>query len=162
MAATAGATDRQEKDMVVNPNLATQLAREHQQPHWSPAPRTPGPAARITRRLAAAISRAGVAAHRRPAPSGQPARIGLANQPPRPPRLAAATDGRDIRHYGQQGPAPDCSLAAAADEDLGALAVSKLGHLDQDPNARYVPCSVSRTRANDQYRSADLARCLRL
>jgi hypothetical protein len=58
--------------MFINPNLATRLAREHQRELLAeasqrqqlrhrpglPAPDAPGPDARITRRLAAAIARA--------------------------------------------------------------------------------------------------------
>jgi hypothetical protein len=65
--------------MFMNPNLATQLAHEHQRQmlaqasqqqlrhqHGYPAPRTEGLAARVARRLAAAIARAGVAAAQAP------------------------------------------------------------------------------------------------
>jgi hypothetical protein len=61
--------------MFINPDLATRLAREHhgellaqasqrrlRHQHHRPAAGTPDPAAPITRRLAAAIARAGVAA----------------------------------------------------------------------------------------------------
>jgi len=60
--------------MFINPNLATRLAREHQREllaqasqrqlrrRHRPAPGAPGVTARITRRLAAAIARAGAVA----------------------------------------------------------------------------------------------------
>jgi hypothetical protein len=88
---TRRAPDKQEKAMISNPNLAAQLAREHQRQmlaqasqrrlrhqHACPAPRTPRPAARVARRLAAAIARAGVVAAQAPGaiwPAG-PHRLG--------------------------------------------------------------------------------------
>jgi len=78
--------------MITNPNLATQLAREHQRQmlaqasqqrhqHGRPVPGTPNAAASIIRRVVAAIARAGrVTAQApgaiwlaRPHPLGEPA-----------------------------------------------------------------------------------------
>jgi hypothetical protein len=78
--------------MIMNPNLATRLAREHQRqmlaqarqqryPHRRPAPPTPNAAARIFRCLAAAIPSAGSAAARRHL-AGSPASARRTNPSP--------------------------------------------------------------------------------
>lgn len=81
--------------MFASPELAVQLAREHQRQLQADAsqqrhrPRRPEPgipdtAAKILRGLTAALTRAGVAAPRHPAPAGQPAGTWPTNQPSRP------------------------------------------------------------------------------
>jgi hypothetical protein len=88
----------------------TQLAREHQRQmlaqasqrprrhqHGYPAPRTPGPAARGARRLAAAIARAGAVAAQAPGAIWRAGSHRLGEPAARPRSQAAATDGRDTR-----------------------------------------------------------------